>query len=122
MVHQKDSENWEEINWKYHNKVVLRLQKRIFKALREKDLARANRLQRLRFNSYSARMIAIRQVTQLNQGKKTAGIDGKKALRTSERLKQNASRNTLRHGNTKDLEKFSSLKRMALKEYLKSLQ
>ena len=32
-------------------------------------------------------MIAIRQVTQLNQGKKTAGIDGKKALRTSERLR-----------------------------------
>ena len=87
MVHQKDSENWEEINWKYHNKVVFRLQKRIFKAAREKDIAKANRLQRLLFNSYSARMIAIRQVTQLNQGKKTAGIDGKKALRASERLK-----------------------------------
>ena len=87
MVHQKDSENWEDINWKYHQKVVFRLQKRIFKAVREEDTARARRLQRLLFNSYSARMIAIRQVTQLNQGKKTAGIDGKKALRTEERLK-----------------------------------
>lgn len=87
MVHQSDSDNWEDINWKYHSKIVFRLQKRIFKAVREKDIAKANRLQKLLFNSYSARMIAIRQVTQLNQGKKTAGIDGKKALRTSERLK-----------------------------------
>ena len=86
MVHLNDSENWEEINWKYHSKVVFRLQKRIFKAVREEDIAKVNRLQRLLFNSYSARMIAIRQVTQLNTGKKTAGIDGKKALRTSERL------------------------------------
>ncbi|PHV64062.1 reverse transcriptase domain-containing protein [Cyanobacterium aponinum] len=87
MVHQKDSENWEDINWKYHQKVVFRLQKRIFKAVREGDIAKTHRLQRLLFNSYSARMIAIRQVTQLNQGRKTAGIDGKKALRTEERLK-----------------------------------
>ena len=86
-MHQRDSENWEDINWKYHSKVVFRLQKRIFKAVREGDIAQAKRLQRLLFNSYSARMIAIRQVTQLNRGKKTAGVDGKKALRVSERLK-----------------------------------
>ena len=45
--------------------------------------------------SYAARMLAIRQVTQLNAGKKTAGIDGKKSLTFKERfqlertLKQN---------------------------------
>jgi RNA-directed DNA polymerase len=31
-------------------------------------------------------MLAIRQVTQLNQGKKTAGIDGKKFLTLKERF------------------------------------
>lgn len=31
-------------------------------------------------------MLAIRQVTQLNQGRKTAGVDGKKALNFKERL------------------------------------
>ena len=31
-------------------------------------------------------MLAIRQVTQLNQGKKTAGIDGKKFLAFKERF------------------------------------
>jgi len=43
-------------------------------------------LQKLLLHSYSARMIAIPQVTQLNDGKKTAGIDGKLALTNSERL------------------------------------
>ena len=87
MVHQAiDSENWENLEWKYHLKTVFRLQKRIFKAVREDNIAKAKRLQRLLLNSYSARLIAIRQVTQLNTGKKTAGIDGKKALTHRERF------------------------------------
>ena len=87
MVHQAiDSENWENLDWKYHLKTVFRLQKRIFKAVREDNIVKAKRLQRLLLNSYSARLIAIRQVTQLNQGKKTAGIDGKKALTHRERF------------------------------------
>ncbi len=87
MVHSISySDSWRDINWKYHQKVVFRLQKRIFKAVREEDMARAKRLQRLLLSSYSARMIAIRQVTQLNKGKKTAGIDGKKALTHRERF------------------------------------
>jgi len=96
MVHPMDSENWEEINWKYHNKVVFRLQKRIFKAVRDGDKAKAKRLQKLVLSSRSARMLAIRQVTQLNTGKKTAGIDGKKSLTFKERfqLEETLKRNT----------------------------
>jgi group II intron reverse transcriptase/maturase len=37
--------------------------------------------------STAARLLAIRQVTQLNQGKKTAGVDGKASLNFEERLK-----------------------------------
>lgn len=36
--------------------------------------------------STSAMMLAIRQVTQLNQGRKTAGVDGKKSLDFKERI------------------------------------
>ena len=49
-------------------------------------------------SSYQARMLAIRQVTQLNRGNKTAGIDGKLALTNDQRftlekkLRQEASR------------------------------
>lgn len=32
------------------------------------------------------KLLAIRQVTQLNTGRKTAGVDGKKALEPSQRL------------------------------------
>ncbi|VEP14562.1 RNA-directed DNA polymerase (Reverse transcriptase) [Hyella patelloides LEGE 07179] len=96
MTHSASySDNWEFADWKGFQKVLFRLQKRIFKAIREGDKAKAKSLQKLVLSSYAARMLAIRQVTQLNTGKKTAGIDGKKSLTFKERfqlektLKQN---------------------------------
>ena len=89
------SDSWEFADWKLFQKVLFRLQRRIFKAIKDGDKARAKRLQKLVLSSHSARMLAIRQVTQLNTGKKTAGIDGKKSLTFKERfqlestLKQN---------------------------------
>jgi retron-type reverse transcriptase len=46
-------------------------------------------LQKLILRSRAARLLAIRQVTQLNAGKKTAGIDGKAKLTFRERLELN---------------------------------
>ncbi|BAZ12349.1 RNA-directed DNA polymerase [Calothrix sp. NIES-4071] len=37
-------------------------------------------------NSWSARALAVRRVTQDNQGKKTAGVDGVKSLTPKQRL------------------------------------
>ena len=86
MTHFISSDDWKQIDWKQLQKVMFRLQTRIFKAVREGDKARAKRLQKLLISSYAARMLAIRQVTQLNRGKKTAGIDGKTALTFKERF------------------------------------
>ena len=87
MTHNTSySDDWRSIDWGKLQKITFRLQRRIFKAVREKDMARAKRLQKLVLTSYAARMLAIRQVTQLNQGKKTAGIDGKKSLTFEERF------------------------------------
>ena len=86
MTHTMYSDDWEFTNWKKLQKVLFRLQRRIFKAIREGDKAKAIRLQKLVLSSYAARMLAIRQVTQLNQGKKTAGTDGKKSLTFRERF------------------------------------
>ena len=83
---QKHSESWQKINWKKLQKNLFRLQKRIYKAVREGDMRRVKNLQKLVMKSHSAMMLAIRQVTQLNQGKKTAGIDGKTALNFKERF------------------------------------
>ena len=92
MTHSTSySDDWEGADWKGFLKVLFRLQKRIFKAIREGDKAKARRLQRLVLSSHAARMLAIRQVTQLNQGKKTAGIDGKKSLTFKERFQLEAT-------------------------------
>lgn len=80
------SELWTSINWGKLRREVFHLQTKIYQAVRGKDMDKCLRLQKLLFNSYSARMLAIRQVTQLNKGKRTAGIDGKKNLNFRERL------------------------------------
>jgi RNA-directed DNA polymerase len=80
------SESWNSIDWKKNQKIVFRLQRRIFKAVREGQLAKARSLQKLVLKSTAAKLLAIRQVTQLNKEKRTAGIDEKKALKTYERI------------------------------------
>ena len=87
MTHSSNySDKWEYTNWKRLQKVLFRLQRRIFKAIREGDKARAKKLQKLVLSSYAARMLAIRQVSQLNTGKKTAGVDGIKSLTFKQRF------------------------------------
>jgi RNA-directed DNA polymerase len=58
----------------------------VFKAVQAGNKRKARFLQKLILKSKAARFLAIRQVTQLNAGKKTAGIDGKKSLNFSERF------------------------------------
>ena len=58
----------------------------MWKAARRNDKATVLFLQRLILRSYSARLLAIRQVSQLNAGKKTAGVDGKKNLSFKDRF------------------------------------
>jgi retron-type reverse transcriptase len=58
----------------------------VFKAVKAGDKRKARSLQKLILKSKAARMLAIRQVSQLNAGKKTAGVDGKKSLDFEERF------------------------------------
>jgi RNA-directed DNA polymerase len=80
------SELWKSFKWKKFQKTLFRLQKRIYKAIQVNDKRKARSLQKLVLRSQAARLLAIRQVTQLNTGKKTAGIDGKASLTFEERL------------------------------------
>jgi len=82
----KTSESWSKLPWKQFRKNLFRLQKRVYKAVQVGDKRKARSLQKLILKSTSARLLAIRQVTQLNAGKKTAGIDGKASLNFEERL------------------------------------
>jgi len=67
--------DWNSIKWKSANRVVRRLRQRIFKATRDGDLKRVRNLQKLLMRSYSNIVLSVRRVTQLNSGKKTAGVD-----------------------------------------------
>ena len=88
MIRHMDnhSESWKKLNWKQFRRNLFRLQKRVFKAVQAGDKRKAMSLQKLIFKSKASRLLAIRQVTQLNAGKKTAGIDGKKSLTFKERF------------------------------------
>ena len=80
------SDEWIAINWKNIQKNVYRLQTRIFKAKRRGDTKQVRRLQKLMIKSRSAKLLAVRRVTQDNAGKKTAGVDGIKSLSPKQRL------------------------------------
>jgi group II intron reverse transcriptase/maturase len=82
----KLDDTWKNLPWKKFRKVVFRLQCRIFAAQRNGNKALVIKLQKLLLSSKAAKWLAIRQVTQLNTGKKTSGIDGKTALRVRERV------------------------------------
>lgn len=82
----KASELWTKIPWKKLRRNLFRLQVRVYKAIRAGDKRKAKSLQKLILKSLAARMLAIRQVTQLNAGKKTAGVDGKASLTYFERI------------------------------------
>jgi RNA-directed DNA polymerase len=78
--------NWKDIGWKKFHRHVYRLQKRIFKASQRGDVGTMRRLQKLLMKSYAAKCLAVRRVTQDNQGKSTAGVDGVKSLTPKQRL------------------------------------
>lgn len=80
------SESWKNLPWKTFRRNLFRLQKRIYKAVQVGDKRKAKSLMRLLLKSTAARLLAVRQVTQLNNGKRTAGIDGKASLSHEERF------------------------------------
>lgn len=77
---------WNEIPWRKLERRTFKLQKRIYQASKRDDVILCTKLQKLLLNSWSAKAIAVRRVTQENRGKKTAGVDGIKSLSPEARL------------------------------------
>jgi RNA-directed DNA polymerase len=77
---------WNTLPWTRIQRQVFKLQKRIYQAARRHDVRTVRKLQRLLLHSWSARLLAVRRVTQDNRGKRTAGVDGVKSLSPSQRL------------------------------------
>ncbi|MEZ8236739.1 reverse transcriptase N-terminal domain-containing protein, partial [Vibrio splendidus] len=70
-----DSALWQSINWKAVEANVLKLQMRIAKATRDGKHGKAKALQWILTHSRSAKLLAVKRVSQ-NKGSKTPGIDG----------------------------------------------
>jgi len=78
---------WETINWAKVQRYVFKLQKRIYQASERGDVKAVRKLQKLLTNSWYAKVLAVRKVTQDNKGKNTPGVDGVKRLRNSQKIR-----------------------------------
>jgi RNA-directed DNA polymerase len=78
--------DWDAIDWRCHEDNVRRLRQRIFKAAQEGNLTTVRNLQKLMLRSWSNTLMSVRQATQRNAGRKTAGIDGEVALTSHARM------------------------------------
>lgn len=77
---------WNKIRWKVAETRIRKLQEKIFKYSEKKDRLKVHKYQKMLINSKSARLLAVRKVTQDNRGKNTAGVDGVKSISPGSRL------------------------------------
>jgi RNA-directed DNA polymerase len=82
----EDVDSWEAVDWRHHEDNVRRLRQRIFTAVKDGDLAKVRNLQKLMLRSWSNTLVSVRQATQRNAGRATAGIDGEVALTSPARM------------------------------------
>jgi RNA-directed DNA polymerase len=71
---------WDAVDWRQAEDDVRRLRQRIFTASQAGDLRRVRNLQKLILRSRSAALVSVRRVTEVNAGRKTAGVDGRVVL------------------------------------------
>src|SRR5208283_3478342 len=72
--------DWDAVDWRQAEDDVGRLRQRIFAASRAGDLKKVRSLQKLMLRSRSNALVSVRRVTELNAGRKTAGVDGRVVL------------------------------------------
>lgn len=67
--------SWESVNWKKINKTVKNLRGLIFKAKKSNKIKTVRRLQHIMLQSHANVLLSVRQITSINVGKRTAGLD-----------------------------------------------
>ena len=77
--------HWTNVDWDEVEKHVNRLQTRITKAVKQRKWHLVKRLQYLLTQSFYAKLLAVKRVTQ-NKGKRTAGIDGAKWITPNSKM------------------------------------
>ena len=82
---EDDGLDWDHVDWGQAEEHVRRLRRRIFAASQAGDLARVRNLQKLMLRSRSSALVSVRRVTEINAGRRTAGVDGKVVLLAQEK-------------------------------------
>ena len=77
--------DWDQVDWGQAEDDVRRLRQRIFTASKAGDLKQVRNLQKLMIRSQANALVSVRRVTEINAGRKTAGVDGKTALLASQK-------------------------------------
>jgi len=80
-------EEWGDIHWRRARKIVRNLRGRIFRARLLGNYRTLVRLQKLLRRSRANLLLSIRQITQVNTGKRTAGIDKEVIETPAQRVK-----------------------------------
>ncbi len=75
-----DGLDWDAVDWRQVEDDVRRLRQRIFTASQTGDLKKVRNLQKLMLRSRANALLSVRRVTEVNAGRKTAGVDGQVVL------------------------------------------
>jgi RNA-directed DNA polymerase len=73
---EDDVLDWDAVAWRVVEDDVRRLRQRIFTATQAGDLKKVRNLQKLMLRSRANALLSVRRVTEVNAGRKTAGVDG----------------------------------------------
>jgi RNA-directed DNA polymerase len=84
-VQSDAGDGWAGIDWAAANRVVQRLQQRIFRASQQGRWRQVRNLRKLLLRSDANLVLSVRQVTQVNDGRATPGVDGRVAHHHGER-------------------------------------
>jgi RNA-directed DNA polymerase len=87
--------DWDAVDWRQVEDDVRRLRQRIFAASKAGDLAKVRNLQKLMLRCRANALLSVRRVTEVNAGRKTAGVDGRIVLTAEDKADMAA---WLRHG------------------------
>lgn len=94
---------WNKIQWKNAEMRVRKLQEKIFLYSKIKNRSKVQQYQKLLVESKSAKLLAVRKVTQDNRGKNTAGVDGVKSIPPGSRLALSRAKDLKLNGKTDNI-------------------
>ena len=92
---EDDILDWDAVVWRVVEDDVRRLRQRIFTATQAGDWKKVRNLQKLMLRSRANALASVRRVTEINAGRKTAGVDRRLVVDDQDKAKMAA---WLQHG------------------------